>query len=529
MRNPVYLMQSRHNVYYFRWPMPITPANPDKAHIRLSLGTREPREALRLAKILEYHARQIEGAYGGELMNDSEAKTIIQDYFREIIKKRKDRIIDNGPLNDDQIAQIRSSIKNAEEWIGLAKDGVEVEEDNTIEKINHAMNLKIEDFSSDAAKLKNYYNQAYPAMLREILRFNDEHAGFDFTPLKHNPIQTTASKHPLDEIGQKFIDMHMRDKQWDDNTKREKESYIAVLKEILGKKFNITDMDAEKARNVRDIIIRIPVNRNKNAKTRNLSLLAAIEVKGIEPIAAATIKKYLDCYKALFGWCMNEAYIDRNPFQSIRGKVAAKKREDRRIAFTEDQIKTMLTELDARKIAKKDYAYWGTLIGIYTGARLNEVAQIMLDDIKQEDGIWYFDMNDDGDDKKLKNEASRRRVPIHEALIKRGLLDYAQKVKDLGKVRLLHELTYCKKNGYGKNLGRFFNEKFLIQLGLKNKQAVFHSLRHTVVTRLTQAGHDEKKTKAIIGHTQSGTALKTYFAEGFKMADIKLVIDTLHE
>jgi integrase len=150
----------------------------------------------------------------------------------------------------------------------------------------------------------------------------------------------------------------------------------------------------------------------------------------------------------------------------------------------------MLHELDTRRLAKKDYAYWGTLMGIYTGARLNEVAQIMLDDIRQEEGIYYFDMNDDGDDKKLKNAASRRRVPIHDALLSRGILEYAEKLRRQGRKRLLHELTFCRKNGYGKNLGKFFNTKFLVELGMKNKQAVFHTLRHTVVTRLTQIGQD---------------------------------------
>ncbi len=529
MFSPVYLMRSRHQVYYFRWPLPKTPHSPKPEHIRLSLRTREPREALRLARILEYHARLIIDTLGECLMNNNEAKAIIHAYFQNILQKRKDRIIEDGPLADERLGQIERTIKDAEEWIELAKGGAELEEDDTIERVNQAMKLAIDPSSTDAVKIKANYNLAYPAMLREVLRFNEEQICFNFAPPKHSQQSGPQKKHTLDEISQKFVDMHMKDKQWDDNTRKEKLVYLTILQEIMGEKFDVTQMNAEKAREVRDIILRIPVNKNKDPKTKNLSLKKAIEVKGTKPIAAPTVKKYLDCYKALFAWSVNEAYTEKNPFQSIKVKTVSKKREDQRTAFTEDQIKTMLTELDTRRLAKKDYAYWGTLIGIYTGARLNEVAQIMLDDIKQEDGIYYFDMNDDGDDKKLKNAASRRRVPIHQALLQRGIVEYAEKLRKQGKKRLLHELTFCKKNGYGKNLGRFFNTKFLVELGMKNKQAVFHALRHTVVTRLAQAGHDEKKLKAIIGHTQSGTAMNTYFAEGFKIKDLKAVIDALHD
>lgn len=528
MFSPVYLMRSRHQVYYFRWPLPRTQHSPKPDHIRLSLRTREPKEALRLARTLEYHATQIIKAYELEKMNNSEVKAIVQEYLQNVLDVRKNEIIENGALSDEQVIQLTTSIQDAEKFNALAKDGIEAEDDKVMERIIHTMKLDIQPSSPDYKRLRSNYNLALPAALAEILRFNDEQRGFDFSPQQSNSSSLkTSKKYALDEISQKFVNMHMRDKQWDENTKKEKLSYIAVLKEIVGEKFDMSQMDAEKAREVRDITLRIPVNKNKDAKTKKLTLQQAIEVKGKQPIAAATVKKYLDCYKSLFAWAVNEAYIEKNPFLTLKGKALSKKHEDRRTAFSEDQIKTMLSELDTRRLAKKDYAYWGTLIGMYTGARVNEVAQIMLEDIKEEGGVWYFDMNDDGDGKKLKNSASRRRVPIHDALLQRGILEYADKLRKQGKKRLLHELTYCKKNGYGKNLGRFFNTKFLVELGMKNKRAVFHTLRHTVVTRLTQAGQDEKKINAIIGHKQSGTAMTTYFAEGFKMNDLKLVINTI--
>lgn len=68
MHNPAYLMLSRHSVYYFRWPIPLTLRPQTSAtHVVLSLGTRKPAEALHLSRLLEYHASQLIKQYGPSL------------------------------------------------------------------------------------------------------------------------------------------------------------------------------------------------------------------------------------------------------------------------------------------------------------------------------------------------------------------------------------------------------------------------------------------------------------------------------
>jgi hypothetical protein len=57
---------------------------------------------------------------------------------------------------------------------------------------------------------------------------------------------------------------------------------------------------------------------------------------------------------------------------------------------------------------------------------LGEICQLYVADIRQEDGIYIFDVNDDGDDKALKTASSRRKIPIHSELIKRGFIEYAR-------------------------------------------------------------------------------------------------------
>lgn len=69
--------------------------------------------------------------------------------------------------------------------------------------------------------------------------------------------------------------------------------------------------------------------------------------------------------------------------------------------------------------------YWIPLVGLYSGMRQGEICQLYVDDIQQYDDIWCFNVNDSGD-KRVKNLASKRIVPVHPNLIKIGFLDYVE-------------------------------------------------------------------------------------------------------
>ena len=60
----------------------------------------------------------------------------------------------------------------------------------------------------------------------------------------------------------------------------------------------------------------------------------------------------------------------------------------------------------------------------FTGARLEEVCQSLVRDIRESKGVWYLDINSDHETKSLKNAGSARKVPLHPALIEEGFLDY---------------------------------------------------------------------------------------------------------
>lgn len=114
-------------------------------------------------------------------------------------------------------------------------------------------------------------------------------------------------------------------------------------------------------------------------------------------------------------------------------------------------------------------------------------------------------------------------VPLHSELIRLGFLDFVDSRKDGS--RLFPDYSYTANGGYGRNLGRWCNESFLPKLGIKQPGLVFHSLRHTVVTRLGQSGVAETIVQCIVGHARSGVTQEVYFREGYTLEQLKEAID----
>lgn len=57
--------------------------------------------------------------------------------------------------------------------------------------------------------------------------------------------------------------------------------------------------------------------------------------------------------------------------------------------------------------------------------------------MKEERGVWYFDITDEGETgKALKTGAAKRRVPAHSHLVELGFLAYLKRMKRTKQVRL---------------------------------------------------------------------------------------------
>jgi len=56
---------------------------------------------------------------------------------------------------------------------------------------------------------------------------------------------------------------------------------------------------------------------------------------------------------------------------------------------------------------------------------------------------------------------------------------------------------------------------------------VFHSYRHTVVTRLMQVDVPEPIVKALVGHTREGVTQQHYFQQGYTLKQLSDALEKL--
>jgi integrase len=128
--------------------------------------------------------------------------------------------------------------------------------------------------------------------------------------------------------------------------------------------------------------------------------------------------------------------------------------------------------------------YWLPLLELYTGARIEELCSLYLEDFKVEHGVNVISINGNHD-KKLKSNAAERLIPIHPELEHLGLLKHVKKLRTRKEERLFPELSRGR-DGCSQTPSRWFG-KFKLRLGITSQFKVFHSFRHTVANALKQA------------------------------------------
>jgi len=160
-------------------------------------------------------------------------------------------------------------------------------------------------------------------------------------------------------------------------------------------------------------------------------------------------------------------------------------------------------------------AFWLPLLGLYTGARVNELCQLnpqcdIRNDDPQAPGVWFLDITEEGEaaegvDKSVKNEISQRRVPVHSALLALGFVEYVKGLKKAGSA-LLFPLWAPSKGRAAGGAEKWFRGH-LEALGLRDETrgarlVGFHAFRSTFMARAEEI--NEPRADAISGHAREG-------------------------
>jgi len=222
-------------------------------------------------------------------------------------------------------------------------------------------------------------------------------------------------------------------------------------------------------------------------------------------LSAFTAGKYLGMLSTVFRWADRQGFVPDgyNPINGLAPskKVVNRQREERRPFTTDELLKVFGSPEYAKQRETNPGRYWIPLLCLFEVCRREEGGQLAVVDIQEENDIPFIRINADAKlGQSLKNQGSRRRVPIHDSLVKLGFLEYVQTIKDAGHVRLFPELTKGH-NGYSDPVGKWFG-RLIRSVGITDPLVVLHSLRHGGNTKLHGAGVPHNVVNYLLGHTE---------------------------
>jgi integrase len=200
--------------------------------------------------------------------------------------------------------------------------------------------------------------------------------------------------------------------QIDDKTRRSWRTKLKSLMTFVGHddlaRLTVNDVIAWKDKLLKTK--RVQSKKDKAAKKPELTL---------DPLTVRN--SYLAAVKATLGYAKQQRKLSENVASEVTVRVKKKKKQ-REKGFTEEEAIGILkaTFAPAPRGLSREYAFarrWVPWICAYTGARVNEITQLLPPDFKFRKGIHYIRV--DADAAKTGNY---REVPLHDHLIEQGLL-----------------------------------------------------------------------------------------------------------
>jgi integrase len=331
------------------------------------------------------------------------------------------------------------------------------------------------------------------------------------------PVQTQESSSdreddlPIDQIAEKFLQYKKGNVAAGSFTSYENKirQFIQIVTEFNKNKTpTVSKLSPTIIRNYRDVLLKIPKNRNGIS---NKITHAEMIKMGLPPISQKTAKDTCNLVGEFLNYCEIEQYPITPALKTVLSSVKKPKSKDtqHRIPYSAEQLKLLFESIDyTQGKFKKPSEFWTPLIALFTGARLGEILQLHIGDIREAEGVWVFDLNDEGD-KQLKSESSTRIVPIHSQLIDLGFLEFVTLRKQLKKDARLFPEEPRKTDGKFDNYSKRFRT-YRNRVGITkddDEMLDFHSFRHTIRTKMVEASVQESLIDDIIGHSSAGASI----------------------
>ena len=342
---------------------------------------------------------------------------------------------------------------------------------------------------------------------------------------KYNKVKSSPS--PLfSKVIQEFYERMKINKRRTKTIGASKDAFNQLI-EIIGDK-PIGDYTNADARDYRNTLSKLPKNRNKMVEYRDKTLneILSMDVPMKDRISQQTEKLINSKISGFFNYCLDEYpdYVGSNVFRKKYQQTSSVKLKDKKESFTDEDLhlifnpKTYLPAIFENPLSRIKYPYYFIpILGVFTGARLEELCMCRTKDIMKVKGVWVYRIREEGEygdeETIVKNPYSERDIPLHPVLTDTlGFIKYVKMIEKIGHKRVFHELTKIGSGRFQQNVGKFFNNRYLKKIGIKDggRKVSFHSFRHSVETHLTNQNVNPRFIDYLQGHSSKDTGGNIY-------------------
>lgn len=360
------------------------------------------------------------------------------------------------------------------------------------------------------------------------------------------PIAEIASQTPIQATVTDVVS-RFRSSELDENaditskTKRKIEAALGIIERHFGPDRDLASITGADCRTFRNLLSKLPPNLNKRfgADISLEDVAASVAAKGEVCMARQTQVPYLHALNRLLDFAKTDGLISENPFPAnLRPRGKAQGREKARNAYSDAQLRAIFNAPiytgcvdDERKFSKpmpgnviRRSRFWLPLIALFTGLRMEEILQLTKWHIHTApDGLPCFLMSSD---MRVKTRASYRVVPMHEQLVRIGLVDFAASKGD--DHALLFDDVPPGADDYRSSTFSKRYRTFTRSLNLKEagRNVSFHSFRHNFRDALRLPDINPDLTKEIGGWSR-GSDVDQSYGDGARAVHLRPVIDSI--
>jgi integrase len=277
-----------------------------------------------------------------------------------------------------------------------------------------------------------------------------------------------------------------------------------------------------------DLLARCPAKRKKHERHWPIPKLAEeYEGKEFTPLTWKTRSTHLSSLKAVYNDLQIAGAIgeDRpNPF--ARHDLGKRPAPIENSGFSEEEVARIFalgvfTAGERPAGCRGEAGYWMPLLLAVTGARPEEIAQLLVSDVRpSEDGSeWTLTITEEGvhphkGQRRLKAGKGRRTFPLPKVLLSLRFLDYVHWLKERDETALFPALRTKGELGllyasWGDWWRKYLRANDAYPSGVARKGG--RDFRHTWPTLARRSGVTREAQEYIMGHTPTGASMNSRY------------------